>query len=654
MADNIPDTNTNEPSISSLLVNNTQYLKDVVNALETKIVPDIQEIKNVFVETRRETRIEKEQAQAAAIENQQEAARMGSDLGQAQAAPQSSFGGSKIGGAFAGIGAAGAGIGAFFLALAGAEAIMTKFGAGDNLKNLLTNVAEGLSAFSTKEFVALGTVLATGALFGSFGGAHEAIQAGVGIAAMGAGLAGFLISLSAADAVMGSFGGDGSTLSPLLNNIADGLSAFNNESMIALGTALATGAGLGALFGIGKAGKAGFGIAAVGAGIAGFLAALSGADWAASKLGADGSSIGPLLTNIGEGLSAFSSEGFIALGAVIGAGGALGALFPSGALGATVGIAAVGAGIGAFLAALSAADWVAGKLGSKGENIGPLLKNIGEGLSSFKDLNAEQILSIGPALIGLEAGLLALFAGEGIKSVLSSGMDAIKGAWNWITGNDEPVEKKGIIQNLIDELEPLKDLDLADVDKLDKFSSSLNNFASSINELGDLNVGDLDGNIADIAKNISKTLPVIKVMVEGGSIKDGFFDVGNPNMDFGPEGEGGLLNPNLKMEELEKKVRQIRNIFGQSLQLTPAMANQPSFDQYQSPLGSTNLTPQTSTITSSRSDTKQIIVNNNNVVGSVDSSTNVSGAMGGGAGSNSLSAGAARNNDKTFGRFAMA
>jgi len=110
----------------------------------------------------------------------------------------------------------------------------------------------------------------------------------------------------------------------------------------------------------------------------------------------------------------------------------------------------------------------------------------------------------------------------------------------------------------------------------------------------------------------------------------------------------------LKMEELEKKVRQIRNIFGQSLQLTPAMANQPSFDQYQSPLGSTNLTRQTSTITNSRSDTKQIIVNNNNVVGSVDSSTNVSGAMGGGAGSSSLSAGATQNNDKTFGRFAMA
>ena len=638
----LPPVDEGQPTIRSILLDNSNYLNDVVRTLEEKIVPHVASIKGTILRADNRAILNEKRTAFQQAETSAEAQRAANlDPQPAQAEPQTSFGGSKIGGGLAGLGAAGAGLGAFFLALAGAEAIMTKFGAGDNLKNLLTNVAEGLSAFSTKEFVALGTVLAAGAIFGSVGGAHEAIQAGVGIAAMGAGLAGFLISLSAADAVMSSFGGDGSTLSTLLGNIADGLSAFNNESMIALGTALGAGAGLGALFGIGTSAKTGFGIAAIGAGIAGFLAALSGADWAADKLGADGSNIGALLRNVGEGLSAFSGQGmialgtalaagaglgalfpgalvgatvgivaigagiagflaalsaadwvasklgadgsnvsallknvgealgslssqsFIALGSVMGVGGALGALFPSALPGATAGIVAIGVGIAGFLGALSAADWVAGKLGSQGENIGPLLSNIGKGLSEFQDLSAAQIVAIGPALGTLAIGLTALLGQQGLASIVGGGINALKGAWNWLTGNEDTVEKKGVIATLVDELEPLKNLDLEEVDKLEKFSSSLRNFASSINEIGNINVGDIEGNIAEIGQNISKALPVLRVMVKGGTIGDGFFD-GYPEMNFGPEGEGGLLNPDLRMDELQQKAQQLRLIFDPS------------------------------------------------------------------------------------------
>jgi len=106
---------------------------------------------------------------------------------------------------------------------------------------------------------------------------------------------------------------------------------------------------------------------------------------------------------------------------------------------------------------------------------------------------------------------------------------------------------------------------LAEVDKLDKFSSSLNNFALSMNQLGDMDVGDIEGNIGEIAENISKALPVIKVMVKGGTIGEGFFD-GYPEMDFGPEGEGGLLNPDLKLNELTIKARQLRGVFDANIE----------------------------------------------------------------------------------------
>ena len=66
------------------------------------------------------------------------------------------------------LGPAGVGLGAFFLGLAGAEAIIQKFAKGDagaGIKNLLINLSEGLSSFSSKAFIALGTVLAAGVLF---------------------------------------------------------------------------------------------------------------------------------------------------------------------------------------------------------------------------------------------------------------------------------------------------------------------------------------------------------------------------------------------------------------------------------------------------------------------------------------------------------
>ena len=556
----LPSVNEDQLTIRSILLDNNNYLNDVVRTLEQKIAPDVANIKGTILRADNRAILNEKRTAFQQAETSAESSR---EQDFQQAVPQTSFGGSKAGGALAGLGAAGAGLGAFFLALAGAEVIMTKFGAGDNIKSLLTNLAEGLSAFSTKEFVALGTVLAAGALFGSAGGVEEAIQAGVGITAMGAGLAGFLIAMSGADAAITALGGDGSSLVPLFSNIANAIGAFNNNSLVALGSVLGASAGLGMLFGVGKVVGANIGIVAIGAGIAGFLSALSGADWVASKLGADGSNISALLKNVGEALGSLSSQNFIALGGAMGVGGALAALFPGALVGATVGIVAIGVGIAGFLGALSAADWVAGKLGSQGENIGPLLSNIGKGLSEFQDLSATQILAIGPALGTLAIGLTALLGQQGLTSIVGGGIDALKGAWNWLTGNEDTVEKKGVIATLVDELEPLKNLDLEEVDKLEKFSSSLRNFALSLNELGNIDVGDIEGNIAEIGQNISKALPVLRVMVKGGTIGDGFFD-GYPEMNFGPEGEGGLLNPDLRMDELQQKAQQLRLIFDPS------------------------------------------------------------------------------------------
>ena len=221
----------------------------------------------------------------------------------------------------ASLGPAGVGLGAFFLGLAGAEAIIQKFAskdAGEGIKKLLTNLAEGLSAFGKKEFLALGTVLAAGIIFPK--------GTAKGLVAVGVGMAGFFTALAGADALMSMMGGDqGENLKKLLTNIAGGLSAFGSKEFAALGAAMGSGALL-ALF-PGGAQAAALGIGAIGVGIGAFITSLAGFSKLGAVLGVDGSAFKTLVTNIAGGLSELNkinAEGLLSkITAIAGIGPAL-------------------------------------------------------------------------------------------------------------------------------------------------------------------------------------------------------------------------------------------------------------------------------------------------------------------------------------------
>jgi len=221
----------------------------------------------------------------------------------------------------AALGPAGVGLGAFFLGLSSAEAIIQKFAskdAGEGIKKLLQNLAAGLSAFGKKEFLALGTVLAAGMIF-----PKSTVK---GLGAVGLGMAAFFTSLAGADALMSMMGGDqGENLKKLLENLAGGLSAFGSKEFAALGAAMASGALLG-LF-PGGAQAAALGIASIGVGIGAFITSLAGFSKLGAVLGVDGSAFKTLVTNIAGGLTALNkveAEGLLSkVGAIAGIGPAL-------------------------------------------------------------------------------------------------------------------------------------------------------------------------------------------------------------------------------------------------------------------------------------------------------------------------------------------
>lgn len=412
-------------------------------------------------------------------------------------------GGSKWADILKGLGAAGAGLGAFFLGLAGSEAIMAKFGNGANMKAMLTNLAEGLSAFSTRDLMAIGALLGTGALFGAVP-LMSGMGAGIGMAAVGLGLGGFFGGLALGDAAAGYLKTDGSHLKVLMQNLAEGLGAFSNENMIALGALLGTGALFGAVGGVGNAMQAAVGMSMFGLGIGGFFGGLALGDAAGTYLQSDGSTLKTLMINLAEGLNAFSGRNMVALGALLGAG----ALFGSAGGTAALGMTAIGLGLAGFLGAFSTVTDMLGFFGVDGSGARDMMVNIGAGLQELGKVDAGNILALIPAIAGLGPAMLMLLGSNGLAGVGEAVGGAVKKAWNWMFGDDEKKDKEQtIVDKIIQLIKPFENLDPAKYAGIAKVGEFFGNFAKGMAAFQTLDTNKVHEKLAalQIAKGVAAT-----------------------------------------------------------------------------------------------------------------------------------------------------
>ena len=399
------------------------------------------------------------------------------------------------------LGPAGVGLGAFFIGLAGAEAIIQKFAKGDagaGIKNLLINLSEGLSSFSSKAFIALGTVLAAGVLF---------------------------------------------------------------------------------------PGKTMKGLAAVGIGLAGFFTALAGSDKLIQMMDGDGgANLKVLLTNIAGGLDAFSTKSFLALGAAM-AGGALVSLFPGGAAAASVGLAAIGLGIGAFITGLAGISKLGAVLGVDGSAFKVLVTNIAGGLASLNQIEGEGLLKKIGAIAGIGPALFAAMAGTGATQITDGIVDGAKKVMNFLFGTDfkdQKTTRKNMIRDMVDSMKPLQELPDNLGQKLETIGSALSKFMVTFNKVaGGFNIDEFSKSFSSLAITLSETRKLLYVMANGGTYQmTGFgnrikqavgsalsfagFDNELGKITFGKEGSGGLLDPNLKTDQLVSQVGRVNTILGRN------------------------------------------------------------------------------------------
>lgn len=341
-----------------------------------------------------------------------------------------------------------------------------------------------------------GNTSSSGGLLSGLGKAFSGIGSGIQIASIGAGIGGFFAGVAAGGWAVNKLGG-ASGVKDILVALGTGLKSFDVQGLTAMGAMLAPGMIFGAISGpvgaaVGGSGSA-VGMTMIGTGIGGFFLGLSAGAKVAQEIGGP-SSVKEMMTSLAEGLNAFNTQSLTALGSMLAVGGLFGAIAgPASAAtlggGAALGMTLIGAGIGGFFLALSAGARVAQELGGP-QAIKLLLLSLAEGMEPFTKMNGTNLLNVGTGIAALSAGLVGLFAGQGIQ--------ALQDGYKWLKGlvfsNDK--QQKGFFETLADQL---KILEKVDSTKIKDVGDGFKNIVDGVDKLR----GISNDEIADVGRKLA-------------------------------------------------------------------------------------------------------------------------------------------------------
>jgi hypothetical protein len=563
--DKISDVTQELQTLNEITAHNNEELIGIGSTLEV-ISSDVSSLYGMLLDTssssleeRREQKRQNEQM-LAALQGQP-----GAGGGAAGAGAEEDGGGGLLGG----LGLAGAGLGI------GAAGIGALFAGGGYLLNQIVNMdAEGLKQNILTLLSIPDEVGGTGSFFVE-GGTFFVAMTG-----LGAGLAAFALG-SGVSAAVNYFTRDSDFAQTVKDNVKVLLSipdaVGGNLSMLAKG-----GAFVAAMTGLGV-GLAAFGVGSATAGLADALTSFMNPNFAQS-----------IKDNVVTLLSISDIVG--------GIGGALmkGGTFFLAMTGLATGLAVFGvgsgvAGIGGAIAdfqdpawaqsikdnvltLLSIEDALGGKLAAFGETgtFVAIMTGIGTGLAAFGigktaaaiadtisksdwtqtiKQNVVDLLSITDILDGggedskagrfaagmgkIAAGLLAFTGSKAIGQLANVG-EKVLGFF----GVDSPFDQ---IMDVADNSGKL----MLGASAIEKIADALDKFGSI-----DVSAGDID--FKKLAKNLGRSIPLLRRLSEGGVYKPNFTGIGK--IDFGE----GLLDPSLRLDELAEQVEKINFVLGRT------------------------------------------------------------------------------------------
>jgi hypothetical protein len=410
------------------------------------------------------------------------------------------------------------------------------------LKKTMAGFGEMILSLEKGPLIVLAGLLGTGAILGL--ASKNPLDAAKGMAGLAAGIIGFLGGLVIGNDIL-SFGkilGADLNLSALgktLSGFSQAVGQLTPEAGIALAGIMGAAVGLAKFGADTKTAKDTVAMmTGLGAGISGLMIGLTVGDVAISWLdkikAVNSAGLVGAFKMFNDSIGALNNENSLtALAAILGAGGAIGAVVgainPAAAAGAGMGIFAImtgiGAGIAGLMVGLATGDFITSHLQSiKGDGPGitgvfktfndSILAITPEAIERIKKLMELGGKNIAGALTGLSAGIVAFLGAEGLVGLTDKLSKAVFGTIDSIFGTSLNKDKPGIVEQMIEGLKPLDNFDIS---KIDEFSNAINGLSASFNNLSDIKIDNSTSNISKIVQDIAGVLDMWPNLINGGT-----------------------------------------------------------------------------------------------------------------------------------------
>lgn len=385
-----------------------------------------------------------------------------------------------------------------------------------------------------------------GRTFGSVAG--KGLGAGAGIAGLGLGIAGFMGAISAGGKLTEWINTDMTALKRVMVGVAEAFDEMPTGGFLKLGAVLAAGGAAGALFGIGKTAGATIGMVAIGVGIAGFLTAMAGMDAAASRFGADGSTMKDIMVNVAEGLNAFKGDSLKSMGVLLGAGALFGLVSGGVAgIGVPVGLTLIGAGLAGFLTAFAGIGSLASWMGNNGEGIRDIMVNIGAGLNALPIADADAMYKVASSIIPLAEGMSMLFAEEGLGKIREINDKVL----NFMFGE---TAEDSIFQKLADQLEIIGSMSPEVIRNLTPLSAAVRDLGLGLTDISNVDMGDFNKKIGAFGESMAVAIPMLSDIYNGTGGEERTYKIPGMMNDVTADFGGGLKS--VPMEQINTKLSQ--------------------------------------------------------------------------------------------------
>ena len=191
---------------------------------------------------------------------------------------------------------------------------------------MLAGFSSVIGSLTKESVIALGVLFTGGMLVGYSSLKAKSLAKGLSAVLLGiTAIMGALIVVEGGATLAQMAGVDFTAAASLFKGFSDSVGSLSEDAVIALGGLLVTGGIIGHVAKIGKA-KIILGASALAASIGAFMGVFAGTGTAAAALGVDGTAIKNLMVNFGEAIDGLSYKSITVLGALVGAGGVLGAI----------------------------------------------------------------------------------------------------------------------------------------------------------------------------------------------------------------------------------------------------------------------------------------------------------------------------------------